>query len=171
MTDRRHAKGWPRVFAAGHGLFDALISMVELVDDGVGAWGGHLRDLYADGLEEAAATLDLPALGEAAGSWRASADLWQELADAAVPTGVDGAADAVELADELHDAVMRGEPGRVQARSAAAGLWETRLRYADAWPLAEAETEALLADLGRRLAVIHAAEQAALDATGRAIGR
>jgi hypothetical protein len=170
MTDRRNAKGWPRVFAASHGLFDALISMVELVDDGVGAWGGHLRDLYADGLEEAAAILDRPALREAAGAWRASADLWQELADAAVPIAVDGAADAVELAEELHDAVMSGEPGRAQARWAAAGLWEIRGRYANAWPLAEDETDALLADLGRRLAAIHAAEQTALDATGRAIG-
>lgn len=171
MTDHRNAKGWPRVFPAGQGLFDALISMVELVDDGVGAWGGHLRDLYADGLEEAAVILDRPALREAAGAWRASADLWQELADAAVPTSIDGAADAVEFAEELHDAVMRGEPGRAQARTAAAGLWETRGRYAEAWPLAKDETDALLADLGRRLAAIHAAEVAALDATGRAIGR
>lgn len=171
MTDRRNAKGWPQVFAAGHGLFDALMSIVELVDDGVGAWGGHLRDLYADGLKEAAAILDQPALLEAAGSWRASADLWQELADAAVPSDVDGAADAVELAEELHDAVMRGELGRAQARTAAAALWEIRRRYANEWPLAEDETDALLADLGRRLAAIHAAERTALDAIRRAIGR
>ena len=171
MTDRRNAKGWPRVFAGGHGLFDALVSIVEQVDDGVGAWGGHLRDLYADGLEEAAAILDRPALREAAGAWRASADLWQELAEAAVPAAVDGAADAVELAEALHDAVLRGEPGRAQARTAAAGLWDIRGRYADAWPLAEDATEALLADLGGRLAAIHAAERTALDATRRAIGR
>jgi hypothetical protein len=171
ITDTRNAKGWPRVFPAGRGLFDVLISMVELVDDGVGAWGGHLRDLYADGLEEAAIVLDRPALREAAGAWRASADLWQDLADAAVPTAVDGAADAVELAEEVHLAVMGGEPGRAQARKAAAALWEIRDRYAEAWPLGEGETAALLADLGRRLAGIHAAEVAALDATRRAIGR
>jgi hypothetical protein len=64
---------------------------------------------------------------------------------------------------------MRGEPGRAQARTAAAGLWATRDRYADAWPLAENETEALLADLGQRLAAIHAVEQSALAATARAI--
>ena len=171
MTDRRNAKAWPRVFPAGQGLFDALISAVEQVDDGVGAWGGHLRDLYADGLEEAAAILDRPALRDAAGAWRASADLWQEFADAAVPAGVDGAADAVELAEELHDAVMRGESGRAQARTAATGLWAIRDRYANEWPLAEDDTDALLVDLGRRLAAIHTAEQKALEATGRAIGR
>jgi hypothetical protein len=171
MTDRRNAKGWPRVLPAGHGLFDALLSMVEQVDDRVGAWGGHLRDLYADGLEESAEILEQPALLEAAGAWRASADLWQDLADTAVPAALEGAADAVDFAEELHDAVMRGEPGRAQARTAAAGLWETRDRYADRWPLPDAETDALLADLGRRLAAIHAAEVAALDATRRAIGR
>ena len=171
MTDRRNAKGWPSVFPAGHGLFDTLISMVEQVDESVGAWGGHLRDLYADGLEEAAVILDRPALRVAADAWRASADRWQELADAAVPTAIEGAADAIEQAEELHDAVMRGEPGRAQARTAAAGLWETRDRFADAWPLAEDETTALLADLGERLSGIHAAEVAALEATRRAIGR
>ena len=171
MTDRRNAKAWPRVFAAGHGLFDALVSTVEQVHDGVGAWGGHLRDLYAEGLEEAVVILDRPALRDAAAAWRTSADLGQELADAAVPTHVDGAADAVELAEELHDAVMLGEPGRAQARTAAAGLWEIRTRYADTWPLAADETDALLADLGRRLAAIHAAEQTALNVTRRAIGR
>ncbi len=170
MTDRRNAKGWPRVFPAGHGLFDALVAIVEQVDDGVGAWGGHLRDLYADGLEEAAGVLERPALLEAAGAWRASADLWQELADAAVPTEVDGAADAVELAEALHDAVMRGEPGRAEARAAAAALWEIRDRSVDAWPLAEDQTEALLTDLGQRVAAIHAAERSALEATARAIG-
>jgi Butirosin biosynthesis protein H, N-terminal/Domain of unknown function (DUF4872) len=169
MTDRRNAKGWPRVFDAGHGLFGAFISIVEQVDEGVGAWGGHLRDLYAEGLEEAATILDRPALRDAAGAWRSSADLWQELADAAVPAAVDGAAEAVELAEELHDSVMSGEPGRARARTAAARLWEIRGRYAGGWPLADDETEALMADIGRRLAAIHSAEQTALDATRRAL--
>jgi hypothetical protein len=169
MTDRRNAKAWPRVFAGGQGLFDALVSIVEQIDEGVGAWGGHLRDLYADGLDETAVILDWPRLREAAGAWRASADLWQELAEAALPPAVDGAAEAVELAEELHDAVMRGEPGLAQARKAATRLWEIRDRYADAWPLAEEETNDLLGDLGQRLAAIHDAEQTAVDATRRAI--
>jgi hypothetical protein len=47
ITDRRNAKGWPRVFAEGEGLFTALVSIVEGVDAGVGSHGGHLRELYA----------------------------------------------------------------------------------------------------------------------------
>jgi hypothetical protein len=170
MTDRRNAKGWPRVFPDGQGLFDALVSLAEQVDGGMGAWGGHLRDLYADGLDEAAAILDQPALQDAATSWRACADLWEELADAALPASVEGAAEAVELAEAVHDAVMRGEPGRAEARAAAAELWELRHRSAVAWPLDPDATDGLLADLGARLGEIHLAERAALDATHRAIG-
>ena len=47
-TDDRNAKAWPRVFADGHGLFGALLSLLESVDGQVGPWGGHLRELYAE---------------------------------------------------------------------------------------------------------------------------
>ena len=57
LTDRKNAKGWPRVFADGSGLFGALVSVTEEIDGGIGASGGHLRGLYADFLTEAAALL------------------------------------------------------------------------------------------------------------------
>ena len=50
-------------------------------------------------LDEAAAILDRPALEDAARAWRAVADLWEELADAAVPPDLDGAAEAVEAVE------------------------------------------------------------------------
>lgn len=172
VTDDRNAKAWPRVFANGVGLFEALLSIVEGVDGDVGATGGHLRDLYADGLVEAAATLDLPALVDAAAGWRVAADLWQDLSDAAVPADLGGAAEAVEAAEELHAAVMEGEPGRARAKAAARRLWGTRAHYASsATDLGAERRAALLADLGERVAAIHAAETAALAATARAIGR
>ena len=85
---------------------------VEHVDGDVGASGGHLRELYAASLDEAAVALDNPALGDAAQAWRGVADLWEDLADAAVPPDLDGAADAVEAVETLHEAVMAGEAGR-----------------------------------------------------------
>ena len=170
MTDTRNAKAWPRVFAGGVGLFDALLSIVEGVDGGVGAAGGHLRELYAAFLDEAAPALGQPALGEAAAAWRHAADLWEELADAAVPTDLEGAADVVEAAEALHDAVMEGEPGRARAAAAAGIAWSIRTRLADRFPLPPERIEALLADIGRRLSEIHDAERRALAATAAAVG-
>jgi Butirosin biosynthesis protein H, N-terminal/Domain of unknown function (DUF4872) len=171
MTDHRNAKAWPRVFADGHGLFGSLSALHELVDGEVGPWGGHLRELYAASLDEAAVALDNPALGDAARTWRGVADRWEELADAAVPPDLDGAAEAVEAVETLHEAVMAGEPGRSRAVAAAETAWAIRDRYADAFPLPPDRIAAILEDLGDRIAAIHQAEVDALAMTARAIGR
>jgi butirosin biosynthesis protein H-like/uncharacterized protein DUF4872 len=168
MTDRRNAKGWPRVFADGRGLFGALISIVEGVDGRIGAYGGHLRDLYADGLDEAAAVLENPRLSDAAAAWRVAADLWVDLADAAVPAELDGAQEAIAMAEELQDAVMHGEAGRQDAATAAQRLWAIRERYADAFPLPAERVAVLFADLGERLGTIYEAERKALETTAGA---
>lgn len=165
MTDTRHAKAWPRIFAGGTGLFAALLSIVEGVDGGIGPTGGHLRELQAAFLDEAAVILDRPALGEAADAWRAAGDLWDDLADAAVPGDLEGGAEAVEADEALHDAVMAGEPGRAEAREAATAVWVTRERYARSIPLSDLRIREVFADLGRRLEAIHAAETAAFEAT------
>ncbi len=171
MTDERNAKAWPRVFADGIGLFGALSAIHEDVDGEVGSSGGHLRELYADALDEAAAALDIAALGDAAQAWRAVADLWEELADAAVPPDLDGAVEAVEAVETLHEAVMAGESGRSRVAVAAETVWAIRERYADAFPLPPDRIAAILQDLGDRLSAIYGAEVDALDVTARAIGR
>jgi uncharacterized protein DUF4872/butirosin biosynthesis protein H-like len=171
LTDTRNAKAWPRVFATGHGLFGVLLSVIEEVDGGVGANGGNLRELYAAGLRESAAILDRRGLLEAASAWEASADLWEDFADAAMPAELDGATEAVEADEELHDAVMEGEPGRARASAAAGRVWAARRRYAGEFPLAEDAIESLFVDLSERLAAIHQAELTAVEATARAIGR
>jgi hypothetical protein len=171
MTDARNPKAWPRVFADGRGLFGALADIHEHVDGQVGPSGGHLRELYAASLDEAGVALDNPALLGAARAWRDAADLWEELADAAVPPDLDGAAEAVEAAEALHEAVMGGEPGRSSAVAAAETVWAIRDRYADAFPLPHRRIAAILDDLGERLNAIHGAEVDALDATARAIRR
>jgi hypothetical protein len=171
MTDTRNAKAWPRVFAGGRGLFGTLLSVVENVDGDVGATGGHLRELYAAALDEAAVTLDLPRLTDAAGYWRAAADLWEDLADAAVPSSLPDGIEAIEAAERLHDAVMLGEPGRPAAATAARELWDLRAANA-ASPALDGEMQAaLFADLGERLRTIYEAEVVARDVTAGAIGR
>ena len=123
MTDTRNAKAWPRVFADGEGLFGSLLSLLEWVDGDVGPYGGHLRELYAVSLDEAAVALDIPALDDAARAWRGVADQWEELADAAVPPDLEGAAEAVDAVETLHDAVRAGEPGRARVTAASEITW------------------------------------------------
>jgi Domain of unknown function (DUF4872) len=171
MTDQRNAKAWPRVFADGRGLFGALSAFHERVDGQVGPSGGHLRELYAASLDEAAVALDNAVLGDAARAWRGIADRWEELADAAVPPDLDGAAEAVEAVENLHDAVMAGESGRSRVGAASETAWSIRDRYADAFPLPPHRIAAILEDLGEQLGAIYQAEVDALDMTARAIGR
>jgi hypothetical protein len=170
MTDERNAKAWPRVFAGGHGLFGSLSALHESVDGQSGPLGGHLRELYAAALDEAAVALDNPALGDAARAWRGVADQWEELADAAVPVDLDGAAEAVEAVETLHEAVMDGEQGRSRVGAAARTAWAIRDRYADTFPLPPDRIGAILEDLGDRLGAIHQAEVDALEVTAQAIG-
>jgi Butirosin biosynthesis protein H, N-terminal/Domain of unknown function (DUF4872) len=116
MMTGKAAKAWPRVFASGHGLAGALLSTYEGIQP-VGRYGGHLRDLYADFLDEAAALLEDPALSDRATAWRAAAARWQALAELALPEGR-----LRELLAEIHATVVEGG----DARSAAAELWELR---------------------------------------------
>ncbi|HET9344851.1 MAG TPA: hypothetical protein VFO05_04040, partial [Candidatus Limnocylindrales bacterium] len=129
------------------------------------------RELYAASLDEAAVTLDNAALADAAQAWRGVADSWEELADAAVPPDLDGAAEAVDAVETLHEAVMAGEQGRSRVSAAAETAWAIRDRYADAFPLPPDRVTAILEDLGDRLGTIYRAEVDALDTTARAIGR
>jgi CelD/BcsL family acetyltransferase involved in cellulose biosynthesis len=171
MTDERNAKAWPRVFADGHGLFGSLLDLHESVDGQVGPHGGHLRELFAASLDEAAAALDNPALDDAARAWRGVADQWEELADAAVPPDLDGAAEAVEAVETVHEAVMDGESGRSRVGEAAETAWAIRDRYAAAFPLPPDRIAGILEDLGDRLGAIYQAEVDALDLTAQAISR
>ena len=152
-------------------MFGSLLALLENVDGQVGPWGGHLRELYATSLDESAVALDNSALGDAARAWRGIADQWEELADAAVPVDLDGASEAVEAVETLHEAVMTGEQGRSRAAAAAETAWAIRDRYAEAFPLPPDRIAAILEDLGERLGSIYQAEVDALNVTARAIGR
>ena len=169
MTDERNAKAWPRVFADGQGLFGALLGIVEAVDANVSPWGGHLRDLYAASLDEAAVAFDRPALTDAAVAWRRAADAWNDLADSAVPSDLDGADNAVEAVETVRSAVNDGEAGRTRVRAAADTAWEIRARYAESFPLPADRIDEILRDLGDQLTRIYQAEVDAVAATARAI--
>jgi hypothetical protein len=147
------AKAWPTVFASGHGLASALLATYEGIQP-VGLYGGHLRDLYADFLDEAAGLLESPRLSDAASAWRDAAALWQELADVALP--VDGFGRIRELLAEVHSTVVEGG----DASAPAGELWELR-RALDVDP--PVDPGALFPAMGSVLERIYDAERAAYE--------
>lgn len=95
-TDTRNEKGWPTVFADGHGVGSLRASIYTNV-----AHGAHLRGLYAGFLDEAAGLLERSSLTEAAAAWREAAACWEPIVDAALPPG-----------DELRELIDRGDSAR-----------------------------------------------------------
>jgi hypothetical protein len=153
MSGTRNAKAWPRVFAEQHGLAGALLSIYEGIEP-VGLDGGHLRGLYADFLDEAAALLEDPRLARAAVAWRAAGGLWHELAELVLPPGR-----IRELLVDVHaNVVERGDEGAEDAATAAAELWELRAAMDATPPLGEDQVPELFGAIGERLAAIYEAE-------------
>ena len=165
LTDTRNAKGWPRVFADGSGLVGALVSIWEGIEP-VGMSGGHLRDLYAEFLDEAAPLLpgSGDALGRAATAFRGSARRWRELAEAALPADVPEYARMRELTAEVAAGVADGDGGAAAGADAAAHLWELRTRY-DRRPPVEPD----LAALAQRVGAVHEAERDAVETLRTAV--
>jgi hypothetical protein len=160
LTDTRNAKGWPRVFADGAGLTGALMSIWEGVEP-VGSSGGHLRDLYAQFLDEAAPLLgsSAEAARRAATAFRTCAAAWHEVAETALPGDVPQYARLRQLTADVAAGVAAGDAGVASARIAAAELWGLRAEY-DRKPPAEPD----FAALAQRVGAVHEAERDAVDA-------
>jgi len=153
MMTGRDAKAWPRVFASGQGLAGALLSTYEGIQP-VGLYGGHLRGLYADFLDEAAALLEDPAPAEAAVAWREAATRWQALAELVLSF------DRVrELLAEVHTTVVEGG----DATAPAAELWELRRSLDATAPVAQ---DALFPAIGDALEGIYEIERGAVAKMG-----
>ena len=162
LTDTRNAKSWPNVFADPRGLAGALVSAYQGIEP-AGAYGGHLRGLYADFLDEAAALLEAPRLSEAASAYRVLAQQWHALAELALPPHVPEFATLREELAAVHESVVaRGDAGRAEAADAAARLWELRARL-DAAPPAQP-------DFGALSAAIEAIYEAEVAAAARLTG-
>ncbi|HET6392625.1 MAG TPA: BtrH N-terminal domain-containing protein [Blastococcus sp.] len=169
LVDPRAAKGWPTVFADRRQLLRALASVWEGVES-AGMDGGHLRGLFADGLEQAAVLLDQPGLAAEAPRWREIADRWHALAETALPDDVPAIARLRTLTATVTGAVAEGDAGAAERAAAAEELWRLRAEHADAPPLDEERLTAVLAAMSGHLAAIHEAETAAVTRLGAVLG-
>jgi hypothetical protein len=170
LVDPRAAKGWPTVFVDRRGLLRALADVWETVEP-AGMAGGHLRGLFAEGLDEAAAVLDEPALTAEAQHWREIADRWHALAETALPDDVSAIARLRELTATISGAVAEGDAGAGERAAAAEELWALRAEHADAPPLSEDEVTGVLTAMSEHVAGIGAAESAAVRSLGSLLAR
>ncbi|MBG0828992.1 DUF4872 domain-containing protein [Planomonospora sp. ID67723] len=167
LVDTRNAKAWPKVFADGRGLSGALLSLWEGVEP-VGADGGNLRDLFADGLEEAAGLLDLP-LGGLADEFRRIHGLWHDLAEAAFSPDVPGFARMRELTAAVRESLLSEGTAGTEPPAEGPELRALRAELDGAPPVED--VGALFADLSERLAGIHRAEAEAIAALRALVSR
>jgi hypothetical protein len=170
LVDPRAAKGWPTVFADRRGLLRALAGVWEAVEP-AGMDGGHLRGLFADGLEEAAGVLAEPGFAAEAQRWREIAEQWHALAETALPDDVPAIARLRDLTATVTGAVAEGDVGAAERAAAAEELWQLRAEHADTPPLDDERVTTVLTGMSEHLRGIHAAETAAVRRLGDLLAR
>ncbi len=159
MTDPKHKKGWPQVFAQPVGLFATLKSIYEAVEPGAGSGGGNLRKLYADFLKEAGEVTGNGDLAEVATLYRRLAKQWSAFAQAALAEDNEPLARTRGLIDRRRELIRKkGGDAAPELAEIGAQLNRDYTRYNQKFPGGKRATVALFADLKERMEKIHAAE-------------
>ncbi len=118
LTGAKNTKAWPNVFADGLGLIEALVSVVDQIDDR-GQFGGSLRHQYAGFLDHAGPLVGVD-LSEPSAAYVDAAERWLDVA--AVCRSVPAVDEAARLSRVRRDAVDRGDNGDEAALEAAEGI-------------------------------------------------
>jgi hypothetical protein len=161
-------ESWERVFA-GSRLWGGLTSIYDFIEH-YGTGGGLCRPLFADFLSEAAEALTRPAWRSLAERYAELGRQWSALAHAALPDAVPLFREAKELlatkAELFHS---RGADSIAPIRDAWTRLAELKRRASDKFPLSDAESAQLRADLKSQVRALYDGEVAALAALRDAI--
>ena len=171
MTDQKNAKAWPKVFANRKALAGTLLSIWEGIMP-AGGDGGHLRDLYANFLEQAAVLVENPALSDVAKSFRAIGESWREVAETALSDRVPEFARLRDLTVAVRQAIV--DPAAVseeEAALAAGDLWSLRGELDRDFPLNDAQTNDLFESLSAAVEEVYARETAAIEELAGVIGK
>jgi Domain of unknown function (DUF4872)/Butirosin biosynthesis protein H, N-terminal len=158
LTDRKDKKGWPTIFADGARACAGLQRAYDAIECQVAPGAG--RGFYAAFLDQAATTLDRPALAAAAVAYRDAGAAWSKMAAL-----IAGAPDAA-LRDSCVLADRRLELGddAASAPKESAALWSRRLKLADACRLSASQALEIYAGMSQLLGAIIDAERAAVEA-------
>jgi hypothetical protein len=157
------ADSWAKVFPRGKHLFTGLWSIHQYVDYYY-TGGGLCRPMFAEFLAEAGDALRDGRLTRAGERYAELGREWSALAEAALPGDVPAfrkAGEALARLGELYHA--EGARATDEIRECWAEIEAIGAKIGKAFPLGEAESDALLRDLQARVRALHAGELAALE--------
>ncbi len=169
-ADRIHGSSgkdsWEQAFPPGHRLLQGLRSVYDFVEH-YHTGGGLMRPLYAEFFREAAEALDDEAFVPLAEMYAELGRQWSDLADAALPDSVAPFREAKELLAHREELFLSEAPN---ATEEIEGIWTqlTALEQAMSadFPLTDADSSDLRAELRERILEIYANERAAHEALG-----
>lgn len=175
LVNKRNKQSWERLFAPGVRMYHALAG--SPVQPGayhwINTWGsanGAERGLYADFLLEAAQILKRSALKEAAETFRESHKLWLVFAHALLPEAVPLLGGSKTWIQKKHDLFIdKGGAALPEIRRINTRLNELLSQSESNFPLSNAESADLRANLRDVLLKIKTVEEQAVDSLQRAI--
>ena len=173
LTNTRNVQSWARFFPPGPRLWSALTGANGVTPGLIGAThtsgfgDGMERGAYADFLDEAANLLDRPKLRTAAGHFRASREVWLELARVALPDDAPLCREARELTLRRHALfVEQGGDALDEIQAVNARLGEIRAAVGaaagDAFPLSDGQVTAMQEQMSALVMRIHDIESEAI---------
>lgn len=169
LTRPKARLSWERVFPAGEKMLDGLASAFSDIAI-FGKEGGAERAVYADFLDEAAVILNRPALGEAAGHFRAAAVAWDALGRTLLPDEVAPFGEARALMLERHARFLdEGNAARSRLVAIDARLAAIRAALAADFPLTAPQVEAHRAAITEQVMAVHDIEATAVAALREAM--
>lgn len=169
LTSTKEKKSWPKIFAPGALLYEALYSIFAQIR-GRSNTGNANRAYYAKFLDEAAEVLSNRGLRDAAHHYRQCDEMWGETADAHLP-------ESVPLFKEARELTIRGrETFETRGPEAQEDLLKIRRRLRDIaeeaganFPLTNEDVRGLLNDLRQRVLKLRNAEADAVKALEAAL--
>jgi hypothetical protein len=166
LTDRKDKKGWPTVFAETALAYAGLHRAYDCIEHQFTAPAGG-RPFYADFLDEAAAALERPILGEAAAAYRAAGELWAQVSSLVAACPDPAVRQACEIADRR---LELGDAHGVVSRESAE-LWQKRHRLAAECELTRDAALALYGRMADIVGRIGVAERSGVELLERSSAR
>jgi hypothetical protein len=175
LVNTRNKQSWERFFAPGIRMYHALAG--SPVQPGayhwVNTWGaadGAERGLYAEFLLEAAQILKRPSLKDAADKFRESHKFWLAFADGLLPDDIPLLGESKRLIQKKHDLfINKGETALPERKQINSRLQELLAQSENDFPLSNAQSADLRANLRDILLKIKSVEAEAVELLQRAI--